>query len=142
MNTTTKTYFQFNGQTFQIKDINKSNGWDQESRKIPRAYVWGAPEISITPVEDEAKRLGLDNIHTRRGEFPSLDQAWNKYNRQVVAAQRLVLETALDHIVKEPGRMSFSRKAGCSCGCSPGFILKDMPRGHSYYISKVEDPQQ
>lgn len=32
-------------------------------------------------------------------------------------------------------KVSWSQKAGCSCGCSPGFILSDSYWGFKFYVT-------
>jgi len=31
-------------------------------------------------------------------------------------------------------KLSWSQKAGCSCGCSPGFIVSDLQKDYSVYV--------
>lgn len=35
------------------------------------------------------------------------------------------------HFKLEQSRVKFNHKAGCSCGCSPGFVIKPAPEGLS-----------
>jgi len=60
------------------------------------------------------------------GDDPENDKRWRAYNRQTVAIKRTFAEAVLPAAcealgVPHPGSLSFNRKAGCSCGCSPGF---------------------
>jgi hypothetical protein len=95
--------------------------------RYTRAYV------SIRDVE-----LGDHPPYSMRGDDPENDKAWRAYNRAELNAMKLklsrvsaVLELAFG---KEPGAAwSFSRKAGCSCPCSPGFIL----RGHRIRVERL-----
>lgn len=73
-----------------------------------------------------------------KGQDEELDAAWRKYNRAEVKLMREVLAKAADEIgdvlMNEDnelfytalqaikGKLSWSRTAGCSCGCSMGFI--------------------
>lgn len=62
---------------------------------------------------------------TIRGEDPESDKAWDAYNRweKKVAKEALVgvLSKAVGRKVL-PNEVKYSRKAGCSCPCSPGFV--------------------
>lgn len=63
-----------------------------------------------------------------RGDGSDEDRAWRAFNRAETAAMRLKL-SRVTAVLEAAGGMPadaawhFSRKAGCSCGCSPGFVL-------------------
>lgn len=59
---------------------------------------------------DEVGETILDNLRDRNG-------------RPTKAYKTAVLE-ALKHIELEGYRVCWSQRAGCGCGCSPGFILR------------------
>lgn len=74
--------------------------WDQPYRNSkPRMYVWADQEFSV--IEDLANR-------TRRPYA-----VWRRAVR-VNLAGRFDLDLTA---------MAWSQRAGCSCGCSPGFVL-------------------
>lgn len=73
----------------------------------PRVYVSGD---CITPSWEHPPYGAI-------GKDPDVDKAWKKYNREEIRLQRLVLKAA-------GFNGGFSRKAGCFCGCSPGFIVE------------------
>lgn len=63
-----------------------------------------------------------------KGENPDNDKLWKKYNRFEVATQKKLIEKAIElKLIPEDvlEGLSFSRKAGCSCGCSPGWKSRD-----------------
>lgn len=67
---------------------------------------------------------------TRRGDFPEVDKAWDRYNKQHVRIVRDAIVAVLNEMVGyrydvKAADVRFSRKAGCTCNCSPGFILSD-----------------
>lgn len=79
--------------------------------------------------EEEIKeQFGLDRpAYSRMGEDPVLDAAWRAYNRAEIAVMRAKVTTWL----REAGcdvTVKFSRHAGCSCSCAPGFIADKMIR--------------
>lgn len=86
-------------------------------------FVYGEREISTEGLE-----------HTIIGDDPEMDKRWKAHNREVIKAKRDVLAHVLNHpeFTQLPddlqkalsSKMGFSRYAGCSCPCSPGFKLK------------------
>lgn len=65
-----------------------------------------------------------------KGEDPENDRLWVAYNRLELKLMREKIATAFEEAGIE-GKLSFSRKAGCSCGCSAGFILDHLEQGLS-----------
>lgn len=109
-----------------------------------RAFVFGpgddvdAQEI-LAPL---AKLVGASSIHTKRGDYPALDKAWDIVNGEIVARKRKVLDAALRAFHASAGERGarFSRRAGCSCGCSPGFILDGIAsRRMDLFVSVVKE---
>lgn len=99
----------------------------------PRVYV--SVDESLMPSEE-----GLE--FTVRGENPEMDKAWDKHNRAIVAVWREAAEEALMGTLFHGYKLAFSKYAGCSCPCSPGFILQvpmrdrglDLPIDHNVDI--------
>ena len=90
-----------------------------DRRLYPVAYVSGTKPDMDMPAYST---IGVD---------PENDAAWRRYNRAEIKQQRLLLEEVLpglQHLLgyTAPIKAAFSRKAGCSCSCSPGFKL-DRP---------------
>ena len=55
-----------------------------------------------------------------------MDNLQNRHSRPYDQYRRLVLPTVAKLIAFRPGaKFRWSQKAGCSCPCSPGFIVKD-----------------
>lgn len=102
---------------------------------------WGMTRV-YTPWVETNMELPTFSI---KGQDKEADRKWKKYNKEEVRLMRVILDD-----VKEGLRVSgntdheqivemlsnyprFSRKAGCSCSCSPGFIgnerisMKDIP---------------
>lgn len=81
--------------------------------KSSRVYVSGEP-----------KPAWAHPPFTFKGENPNMDLAWKAYNQEELRLQRAILEPALR--AAELGFLlegiKWSRRAGCSCGCSPGWI--------------------
>lgn len=78
-----------------------------------RVFVWGAPEPEM---ELPAP--------TMRGEDVEVDKAYDRYNRAQVRIWKAHLVAAMEQgVVPNVEGIRFSKKAGCSCPCSPGFIV-------------------
>lgn len=63
-----------------------------------------------------------------KGEDPQVDKLWKRYNRAELALQKQALGLAAQQgwlTVEEVAEAKWSRKAGCSCGCSPGWIFRN-----------------
>ena len=67
---------------------------------------------------DAGTRVYVDEI----GET-IIENLVNRGARPVKAYKAIVLET-LQHIDINDKRIAWSQRAGCSCGCSPGFVLR------------------
>lgn len=81
--------------------------------------------------------------YTKKGDDPQADADWKRYNREEIRLMREVVEEAVAQdpvLAAQLGRFSFSRKAGCSCSCSPGFVAEG--RGmQDVWISRI-DPNE
>lgn len=60
---------------------------------------------------------------SQRGVDPTVDAACDQYKRAQVKTKRRYAEEALRRRGYET-KIVFSRTAGCSCGCSPGFVAE------------------
>lgn len=88
-----------------------------------RVYVWDAPDPDIA--------LPAPTI---RGEVPEVDKAYGRYNRAVVRIQKAHLVAAMEQgLLPDIQGIRHSVKAGCSCTCSPGFII-DTHTGFDYHL--------
>lgn len=111
--------------TANIVELNDATGrvvgiWSQPRGRKTRVYT------SCT--EDEVReRFGLERpAYSIRGEDTESDKAWRKYNRAEIAIMRERAEDLLRRNKFSLTGLRFSRKAGCGCGCSPGFVLGYM----------------
>jgi hypothetical protein len=101
--------------------------WDDKERKT-RVYVYGEDDVDFTEANAAEKAaLDRDGHWPRRGDYPDTDKMFDRLNRQVVKNKKNLIAEVGEHIEHVAGlldgrKLNFSRKAGCSCPCSPGFI--------------------
>lgn len=108
--------------------VTASNGYSAEDRKKARVYVSGADDVDFAEAYEATRRdTEAKGSSAIRGDNPATDKMFDRLNRQVVKNERAVLDAALSasadlrELVGDAA-LHFSRKAGCSCGCSAGFV--------------------
>lgn len=137
----TSEFFEFNGEQWQV-ERNRRSYRDRQSK--PRIYVSDVVDYDETEthaaIEKAAADAGCESIYTRRGDFPTIDKAFDVHNRFIVQTKKDVIDAAIAANALTPFEVQFSRFAGCSCGCSPGFIAKTGFKGSiDFYIYRVRE---
>lgn len=69
--------------------------------------------------------------YSAKGDNPELDKEWKRYNKAELMIQKRIINQAVrDGLLDESlaKELKFSRKAGCACGCSPGWKARDYRR--------------
>jgi hypothetical protein len=69
--------------------------------------------------------------YSRKGEDKELDKEWRRYNKAELMIQKRIINQAVrDGLLDKDlaAELKFSRKAGCQCGCSPGWKSRDYRR--------------
>jgi hypothetical protein len=75
-----------------------------------------------------------------KGEDPANDKLWRKYNKaEKILQMELMKEVVRKGLMEEEilQDLTFSRKAGCSCGCSPGWVKRDYKRRSLFLTLEV-----
>ena len=109
------------GQPVTITVKQRRRRYD-EKRARSRAYVWYPTETFC----------GTNPPYTMKGEDPANDKAWRDYNKQELRAMQDILVLA----GFDTDEWRYSRKAGCSCNCSPGFVRKnDNDFNYEFFIT-------
>lgn len=97
-----------------------SRDWREYNHSFTRAYV----SFDSSEIEMECPPMSV------KGDDPELDKLWKRYNKlEVETMRRKIAEVANEIATLTGGRQitwRFSRKAGCSCGCSAGFIAEGI----------------
>lgn len=85
-----------------IKEVVVGSRERPFSTRWPRIYFWAADK-----------------------EESVIEQFGNRWNRPYKLYRTLMPEVLLRLGVRKDAKYTWSQRAGCSCGCSPGFILKE-----------------
>jgi len=118
-------YANYDNDNFKVTIHTRA--WDDKATKT-RLYISGEAEVDFTAAYEADS---ADGGPKQRGERLEVDKLFDRLNRQVVRNKKaLVLEAkdgdaAVADLLGDL-KMTFSRKAGCGCGCSPAFILDGM----------------
>lgn len=102
-----------------VKNIKVKNKAYSERCNHTKAFV---------SIDNKEKYFGKDpgylDSNATDEEKEQNNKEWKKYNREEIKTMRIHLKDILAKNNIEYEKLSFSRKAGCSCGCSPGFIIE------------------
>ncbi|WIC89472.1 hypothetical protein SEA_BAJUNIPER_49 [Microbacterium phage BAjuniper] len=109
-----------------------------------RVYVGGEEDVDFS----EAYAMQRANAETHgdpfygKGTFPEEDKLFAKLNRQVVKNQKAVIEEAMQTSeavadLLADRKLTFSRTAGCSCGCSSGFVPDQGIRYEDRWVESI-----
>lgn len=113
-------YVQIDNTVWEIELRRKGYGASRKERNAAsRVYIWPVGETVI------------EQLYTRR-QRPYKDWA------NVLPK---VLSLVAPHSWEVKGQFRWSQKAGCSCGCSPGFILRDFS-SFDVYIHIYHDDKE
>jgi len=69
--------------------------------------------------------------YSHKGEDKELDKEWKRYNKAELMIQKRIISQAVQDGLLDKDlaqELKWSRKAGCSCGCSPGWKTRDYRR--------------
>ena len=99
--------------------------YTRKSSRVKGSVIY--VESSITKAADEfAGKHGIYTLRFKSAVWTKICRMANKLNAQ-----------ALNDLFPEALTIKFSHKAGCSCGCSPGFRLKckdDLHQGKDFWV--------
>jgi hypothetical protein len=96
-------------------------------RPKDRDRTWKFGKVRVFVSGEDEPTFDHPGFGSVRGDGSDEDRAWKRYNREELRLQReLVAQAyvAVPELAADLGGLSFSRKAGCSCGCFPGFIAE------------------
>jgi len=127
-------------------------GWTCKSAHGIRIVGAIGQMLGTFSMVDARKAIGGGWADDDRGDWlPRAEtdhKVWQKARREALAAERALVVEAMPEIVAKAerelkrelsnglGKFSFSNKAGCSCGCSPGWIA--TARGFDVSVSWID----
>jgi hypothetical protein len=146
----------------RVDERYHSPGWQNRSDyKRARVYVHGHPAQEAEPTgppctdwdcdsyicrHDHAGRLmialGMDPARedgwTPVGKAEVDHSVWRSWMRRTTKQIRADLDSLVERgLMDDPGKLTFSRKAGCGCGCSPGFTGQTW--GQEVFVTWTDD---
>lgn len=123
--------------TFCMEDVevkmDLAPRWSVRSDRKTRVFTSGANLEKPADLE-----------YTLKGDDPEMDARWAKFNRAEVATMRELADFIFTNddfrcifVGGLDPKLSFSRTAGCPCGCSAGFIASkkiEIRRDDTFYV--------
>jgi hypothetical protein len=122
------TSVEFSTEHYTFRFVH-SSAWEGSREAETRTRLYG-PAVDMHDVQQPP--VGLKGLN------PENDKAWAAYRRTEISRQRTVIDAAVAELNAEAGgqfgwalpndlaaaKLAFSQKAGCSCKCSPGYIVQ------------------
>lgn len=110
-------------------------------RRNTRVYVsdeLAERDLTLAALANAERNLG-DRRFSGRGEDANVDALYDALNKRIADVKRNVVTSVIDRIKNQlygtqhtpDVKARFSRKGGCSCGCSPAVVLNHVLT--SYY---------
>ena len=59
----------------------------------------------------------------------------NRHQRPYNVYRKEVIPAVLEHLGTPDAKVSWSQRAGCSCPCSPGFVIKEGDWGREVFVT-------
>jgi hypothetical protein len=101
--------------------------------QIAAARIYGALDALVPSLLKEEPYQGqIIPLNPTKPEDIKAAKEWTAWKRKTTKAGREALLPYLELLADkelDPKTVRFSQNAGCSCGCSPGFIAKDRGLG-------------
>lgn len=105
----------------KTREIRAIAGYNVGTDTKPYGERSVKPRVFVTVDEDEIP-MERPPYGSSRGDGSAEDKLWRKYNK----LERDLMRAKAEAVLGELGitaKLTFSRTAGCSCPCSPGFVL-------------------
>lgn len=129
------------GETYQLSIRFAEVGERDKATRVyvnADVYIGNGTDLVLDALVEAEKNLG-DKRSSSRGDYPEVDGLYDAMNSRIrkaeVKAVKDILALFLPDLDTEGAR--YSAKAGCSCPCSPGVVLKTAYRIDSYRVQQV-----
>ena len=117
---------EFNDEICTFKSDSRIRDYREKMR-----HTFVSVSCDFDPEEIHGSGFTCRPEYSIKGEDPANDKLWKKYNRYEVAMQKKLIQKAIELEMIPADVLDglvFSRKAGCQCGCSPGWKSRDYRR--------------
>lgn len=147
MKESTKT-FVLDGRKYEIELRYPESDRRRSTSNRSIAFVWEeiVDQIDDSMLQKAADVAGAETIYTKMGDFPLVDEAFKIHNAVIIAVKhRLLFRALLECVGAETMKgvtLTFSRKAGCKCGCSPGFIVRGLPLSLEIFVQRLKEKKE
>lgn len=145
--TETPTYVRFKtggSVSYGTKPVDATWEYDDGVRIHVRVNPWHKtywPEYYKARPQHEHVRFTHGRVYVSSDEpFNALEDLTNRRRRPHQVWKPQVRE-ALARIDLEPEAMHWNQKAGCSCGCSPGFVTHGVPGNVDIWVTLPGAPK-
>lgn len=91
--------------------------------------MYGAVDSLIPGVNAEEPPFAF-STEDSAPEVVAAEKAWLSWRRRALKATKAQVTELLAALGETTAEATFSRTAGCSCGCSPGFVIKGSRFGN------------
>jgi hypothetical protein len=121
-------------------EFSETKHFYPDKQKHTIVSLFGAPD----PEELNFNGIACRPEPSIKREDPVNDKLWRKYNKaEKILQMELMKEAVRKGLMEEEvlQDLTFSRKAGCSCGCSPGWVKRDYKR-RSLFLTLVVPSKQ
>ena len=97
---------------------------EKRNREMPKATTYQGRYYRVTGRDWQAYN-SKPRIYAHPDDYSVLENLSGRYSRPFQAVKAEVIPAIWAQLGEEPIKAVWSQKAGCSCGCSPAFILQD-----------------
>ena len=119
--------------TIQFKEevctLNYNESYEPRSSRQKHTVLYVSNPF--TPEELNWKGIVEQPPHSVKGDDQANDKLWRKYNKAEIELERSVINRAVEGgLISDvfAAQLKWSRFAGCSCPCSPGWKARDYGR--------------
>lgn len=128
-------------QTYGVKDRIK--GTKKTAKPVQFKFL-GVDCSMKVQYPDYSAKIKKSRVYLSVEDEGLLDNLNNRVNRPVVLWKEIALKGLREIGLTEEviGGLKWSQYAGCSCPCSPGFIIKENVMGYDFFISVKSDASE
>jgi hypothetical protein len=125
-------------QTYGVKDRIK--GTKKKAKPVQYNFLGAGCSMKVQ-YPDYSEKIKKSRVYVWVEDEGVLDNLNNRVNRPVALWKEIALKGLREIGLTEEftGGLKWSQYAGCSCACSPGFIIKENVMGYDFHIKVSSD---